>query len=143
MKYYDGPVDTPEKREAMCNEIRERYLGRTYYTRKKVILDEFAKSMSDKVLLEIGCGTSRTIAKILRPKDHGYKYIGLDISFYRLVVGKQLIPEGEFIQASATELPFQDEIADMALFFGAIHHLPRPIEALECCLLYTSPSPRD
>ena len=130
MRYYDAAVATEQDRELMVQAIQNRFTGRKFYTRKKIILDEFSKSMSGKLVLEIGCGTSRTIFRVLPPAQHGYRYVGLDISFYRLVVAKRLIPEGEFVQASALDLPFQDSVADLGLAFGAIHHLPRPIEAL-------------
>jgi len=130
MRYYDDAVDTSDKREAMCHAVKTRYMGRTFYPRQRVILRECAKSIQDKLVLEIGCGTSRTIARLLPPKHHGYRYIGVDISFYRLVVAKRLLPEADFVQGSALDLPFQEGIADMGLALGALHHLPRPIETL-------------
>ena len=132
MRYYDEAVDSQEERQERRRAIQAKYLRRTYYTRKKVIGSEFQKGIKKKLLLEIGCGTSRTIACLLPPREYDYRYIGLDISFYCLVVAKTLIPEGEFIQASALDFPFQGGIADMGLALGALHHLPRPIESLRC-----------
>ena len=130
MRYYDAAVDSEEKRRAMCREIRENYLGRTFYTRKRVITDALAEVIGDKTLLEIGCGTARTITRLLNPRRFPYRYVGLDISFYRLVVARTVMPEGDFVQASALELPFRPGFADVGLSLGAIHHLPRPMEAL-------------
>ena len=132
MRYYDAAVDSEEKRISACRAISENYLGRTFYTRKRVITDVLIEGIEGKILLEIGCGTARTIVHLLRPCRFHYQYLGLDISFYRLVVAKTLVPEGEFVQASALDLPFQRGIADIGLSLGAIHHLPRPMVALEC-----------
>lgn len=132
MRYYDEAVATPEKREAMRQAILGRDLGRTFYTREQVILAALRPQARGKRVLEVGCGTARTVARLFRPEEWGFDYMGVDISFQRLVVARDLLPAGLFVQASALELPFRDGIADVGLAFGALHHLPRPLEALEC-----------
>lgn len=132
MRYYDEAVATPEKREAMRQAILGRYLGRTFHTRERVILAALRPQARGKRVLEVGCGTARTVARLLRPEEWGFDYVGVDISFQRLAVARSLLPAGLFVQASALELPFRDGIADVGLAFGALHHLPRPLEALEC-----------
>ena len=64
------------------------------------------------------------------PDEHKYRYIGSDISFWRLVVAKSACPEGEFIQANAFNLPLASECGNVGISFGMLHHLPRPIEGL-------------
>ena len=43
MKYYDASVETEAQRNSMAQAIKNRYMGRTFYTRKKIILDEISK----------------------------------------------------------------------------------------------------
>jgi SAM-dependent methyltransferase len=48
----------------------------------------------------------------------------LDISLGRLLVARQLIPEGDYIQGSAVRLPVRAGAFPVIIAFGAIHHLP-------------------
>lgn len=130
MNYYDNKVDTPEKRAAMARNIAETYLPHIFLPRDKIILGPIRPGIAGQTLVEIGCGNARTIARLMPPAGHGYRYVGLDIAFWRAVVAKQACPEGEFIQASAFNLPLKSACADVGISFGMLHHLPRPIEGL-------------
>ena len=130
MRYYDDEVDTEEKRESMCDNIRDQDLPHIFIPREKHILGLVKPSIKAKLLVEIGCGNARTITRMMPPNQYDYQYIGTDISFYRLVVAKMACPQGEFVQASAFNLPFRDDIADVGISFGMLHHLPVPIEGV-------------
>jgi len=45
-------------------------------------------------------------------------------------VAKQACPEGEFVQASALNLPLASGMADVGISFGMLHHLPDALAAL-------------
>ena len=90
-------------------------------------------------VLEVGCGNARTLSKLLSPTNYGYEYFGIDVSFNRLLVAKEVIPEGEFIQCSALNLPFKECKFSVALALGALHHLESPLAGLkEICRVTTS-----
>ncbi|MFH2108111.1 MAG: class I SAM-dependent methyltransferase [Chrysiogenia bacterium] len=134
MGFYDRAVDDDKKREAMLREIREMPIWRNYIPRQKYIVNFIKPYCRKQTILEIGSGNSRTIANIFRPKDFGYRYVGSDISFKRLLVAKQAIPEGDFIQASAMNLPFVDNSFQAIISFGMLHHLPEPMTAISGCV---------
>jgi SAM-dependent methyltransferase len=67
---------------------------------------------------------------IYRPAEHEYNYVGTDISLQRLILAKQVIPEGEFVQCSALNLPFQTDTFDLVFSFGMLHHIPDQSAAL-------------
>lgn len=131
MRYYDKEVSTVEQRNKMLKAIREVPVWRIFLPRKKHIIDILAKEISNKYLLEIGSGNSRTVYWEFNPSKFHYNYIGSDISFKRLLVAKQAIPEGDFFQASALNLPFLDNSFYTVLSFGMLHHLPRPADAVK------------
>lgn len=134
MKYYDQDVDTEQKRAAMLDDIRNIPVWRNFIPREKFITSIIKPFCNGQTILEVGSGNSRTIANIFRPKVNGYHYIGSDISYKRLLVAKKAIPEGDFIQASAANLPFTDDAFKSILSFGMLHHLPRPIDAVSECI---------
>ncbi len=130
MNYYDADVDTIELRNKMLHSISEIPLWRIFLPRKKHIIDVIAQQCTNNYVLEIGCGNSRTIANMFNPVENNYSYIGTDISFKRLVVAKKAVPSGNFLQASALNLPFVKKSFAAAISFGMLHHLPRPVDAL-------------
>ncbi len=131
MSYYDKGVDTAEQREKMLNEIKSRPMWRLFIPRKNQITRFLEPDCQNNYLLEIGCGNARTISWILPPAQFNYNYIGIDISFKRLLVAKRNIPEGDFIQASALNLPFKNNSFHSIVSFGMLHHLPRPLECIQ------------
>lgn len=133
MGFYDRAVEDEKKREAMLEEINKKPIWRNYFPREKYLVRVIKDSCQDQTILEIGSGNSRTIANIFRPETHGYYYVGSDISFKRLLVAKKAIPEGDFIQASAMNLPFVDGSFHAVISFGMLHHLPRPMDCISVC----------
>lgn len=130
MKYYDAAVDTPELRAKMLNSIQRENLWRIFIPRKEEMINHFEKNCKGQWIFEIGCGNARTVARMFNPVKFNYNYIGTDISFKRLMVAKMAIPESDFIQASALNIPIKNNSFNGAISFGMLHHLPRPAEAV-------------
>lgn len=130
MKYYDAAVDTPELRDKMLNSIQRENLWRIFIPRKEEMINHFEKNCKGQWIFEIGCGNARTVARMFNPVKFNYNYIGTDISFKRLMVAKMAIPESDFIQASALNIPIKNNSFNGAISFGMLHHLPRPAEAV-------------
>lgn len=124
MRYYDSEVSTPEKRTKMVKHINTVPLWQIFIPRKKYLIDPIAEHCKNKSVLEVGCGNSRTISQLFPPNQNQYNYIGIDISWKRLLVAKTVIPEGSFIQASALNLPFKNKCFATIFGFGVYHHLP-------------------
>jgi ubiquinone/menaquinone biosynthesis C-methylase UbiE len=67
--------------------------------------------------LDIGCGegrVSRDLASL------GHRVIGVDPSPTMLAAAREADPEGEYIEADAAKLPFEDGVADLALAFMSL-----------------------
>lgn len=129
MRYYDRDVETPEKRAAFLETIRRDPLWNIYLERKSQLIDNIGVTPVRRVL-EIGGGNSRTVSWIYPPREHRYSYVGTDISLQRLVLAKQVLPDGDFVQCSALNLPFRSNAFDLAIAFGVLHHLPDPVRGL-------------
>ncbi len=130
MRYYDADVETPGKQEKMVQSIKKTPVHRILIPRKKHITDIIASTAQQHAVLEIGCGNASSVYRIFNPATYHYRYIGSDISFKRLLVAKKMLPEGEFVQASALNLPFIGACFTTVISFGMLHHLPRPVDAV-------------
>lgn len=129
MKYYDEAVESDELRKKMLQSIQSENLWRIFIPRKEKMIKFLEKDSKGKWIFEIGCGNARTVVRMFNPSEHGYNYIGTDISFKRLMVAKSASPASDFVQASALNIPLKDNFFDAAISFGMLHHLPRPTEA--------------
>lgn len=125
MEYYDREVATEEARTAFKHNIKTQPLWHIFIERSRYLLSHAPLERRAKVL-EVGCGNARTVAWNAPPEKCGYNYIGTDISLKRLFLAKELLPESDFVQASAFTLPFRDNTFDVAIAFGVLHHLPEP-----------------
>ncbi len=134
MRYYDKEVNTPEQRDYMLHEIKNTPIWRIFIPRTNHIIKHLELVCHNQNVLEIGCGNSRTVSWAFHPEKFHYNYVGTDISFKRLLVAKKSIPSGDFIQASALNLPFIPESFYGLISFGMLHHLPRPIDAIRHCV---------
>jgi ubiquinone/menaquinone biosynthesis C-methylase UbiE len=123
MEYYDADVATTEKRAEFLETIKAKPLWHIFIERKRHLMDRVTLGQGSRVL-EIGCGNARTMAKIAPPSEKGFEYTGIDIAWKRLVLAKQVMPEGDFLQASALNLPFAENAFDVSVAFGSLHHLP-------------------
>lgn len=129
MRYYDREVRTPSLRSEMLADIRQTPLWRIFLPRGDII-QRISGEVRNQHVLEVGCGNARTIAWMMPPSELGCRYTGIDISLQRLFVAREAAPGGEFIQASALNPPFASESFKAIIAFGALHHLPDPLDAV-------------
>lgn len=123
MAYYDADVATPELRAAFLKQIETVPLWHIYLERGKHLVDK-ANFNKDSSVLEVGCGNSRSMAWLARPRDIGLEYVGIDISWKRMILARAVLPEGDLVQASALRLPFADGAFTHTVAFSSLHHLP-------------------
>lgn len=71
-------------------------------------------------LLDVGCGTGALAARLV---GLGYRVAGLDPSQGMLDVMKERAPEVEAVNASATEMPFEEGAFDLSLSVATMHHI--------------------
>lgn len=83
------------------------------------LFGKFLKT-GDKVL-DLGCGNGRFYESFLK---NGAFYTGVDNSQKLLDIAKKNYSEGEFILASALNLPFSDESFDAVYGIAILHHIP-------------------
>jgi SAM-dependent methyltransferase len=92
------------------------------------------------VVLEMGAGTSRTIAGLWPPARSRVRYVATDISLKALQGGRQLLgPATASVQCDANAWPFGEGVADLVLLFGVLHHLSDWRAALERAALAVRP----
>jgi ubiquinone/menaquinone biosynthesis C-methylase UbiE len=88
-----------------------------------------------RLTLDIGCGEGRLTRDLT---SLGHRVVGVDRSPTMLAAAREADPEGEYIEADAAKLPFDDEAADLALAFmslmdmqdmrGAVTEIARVLE---------------
>lgn len=87
--------------------------------RLKGLLDSFG-DVRGKTILEIGCGKGRFLGAL---SAMGARCIGLDVSL-ELLTKAVKTNAGEYLQASATSLPFNDDSVDYIFCVEVIEHIP-------------------
>jgi len=134
MNYFDKDVESESMRAQFLEKIQRTPIWDLILSRKKAITDRISIADVQKPLvLEVGCGNSRTVSWIFSPVRRGYRYVGSDISLKRLFLAKKVIPPGDFVQCSVLNLPFREETFHAVLGFGVFHHLENPMAAIEHC----------
>jgi ubiquinone/menaquinone biosynthesis C-methylase UbiE len=73
-------------------------------------------------VLDLGCGAGRTTKQLA---EAGFDVVGLDVSRGMVEAGSELAAGPEYVHASATHIPFENESFDNVLFaFNGIDYLP-------------------
>ena len=76
------------------------------------------------LVVEMGAGTSRTVAGLLPPQAAGLRYVATDVSPPALRRGRGILGEGvASVQCDAVTWPVRDGVADLVLVLGVLHHL--------------------
>jgi ubiquinone/menaquinone biosynthesis C-methylase UbiE len=91
-------------------------------------LAKVAKSDSIKIL-DVGCGDGVALYLISQKLPQARLY-GIDPEALALKIAKEKIPQGEFLQGKADELPFEDNFFDMVISSDVIEHVNNPDDML-------------
>lgn len=78
-----------------------------------------------KSVVDIGCGNGR-IGRLIAPHCDSYAGVDLSEAVYSFPDYTQRPAHFSLTQASATDLPFIDSLADVTLCWGVLHHVDRP-----------------
>lgn len=88
-----------------------------------------------RLTLDLGCGEGR-VTRDLRALGH--RVIGVDVAPSMVGAAREADPEGEYVEADVAHLPFEDEVADLAVAFmtlmdmdnmpGAVAEIARVLE---------------
>ena len=130
MAYYDKETSTPEGRARVELDYRTKPVWGVFLPRFKYLVEPMRCELGGRWLLEVGCGGARTMSWSTTGEGFSGRYVGVDVSWSRLLVAKALMPGGVFIQASAQNLPFRGETFGGVLGFGVYHHLPDPLAGI-------------
>ena len=80
--------------------------------------------------LDVGCGTGRGIAELLRRRPEA-RVMGVEpVAELRAVGVSKGIPTALLIEGDATQLSFEDNSFDCVCAFGILHHIRQPRVAL-------------
>ncbi len=84
--------------------------------------------LDGKLVLDAGCGTGR-FAEIVH--QHGGEYVGMDYSFAIDAAYSNVghLPGVHFVQADIFQPPFADDVFDLVMSLGVLHHTPAPRRA--------------
>ncbi len=85
----------------------------------------------DRTVLEIGCGTGRSLEQLLK-HDLGLHLTGIDPSPYMLdIAGERLGDKADLHRAFAEDLPFEDNTFHYSFFFTSLEYTDKPAKAIE------------
>ena len=83
----------------------------------------------NKTVIDVGCGNGR-IGRIIGPLSA--KYFGCDLSESVYAFPSYLEASNiSLIRASGTNLPFYDEVSDISVCWGVLHHMDDPFAGLK------------
>ncbi|HEY7021869.1 MAG TPA: class I SAM-dependent methyltransferase [Ktedonobacterales bacterium] len=85
-----------------------------------------AQDLPGKVIVDIGCSNGLVAHYLVaqNPKT----YVGIDPSAAAIQQAQASVAGAEFYQASAEQIPAQDDTADIVLMFDVIEHVPAGTE---------------
>jgi ubiquinone/menaquinone biosynthesis C-methylase UbiE len=90
----------------------------------RALLDKHCARNTDRIILDAGCGTGGNLLWLRRYAGEGEIY-GIDLSAQALQFCRQRGPE-LVVQASVTDLPFDDSSFDLVTSFDVLVQLPTP-----------------
>jgi len=108
------PTDPLSRHAGLRGRSRERHLLR--HVRHRL--------PPDPLVVEMGAGSSRTVAGLWPPAEHGLRYVATDMSLPALRAGRGIVGPGcAFVQCDAVEWPIREASADLVMILGVLHHL--------------------
>jgi SAM-dependent methyltransferase len=73
-----------------------------------------------RLTLDVGCGEGR-VTRDLRALEH--RAVGVDAAPSMVAAAREADPDGEYVEASAAELPFDDGSADLVVAFMSLQDM--------------------
>jgi ubiquinone/menaquinone biosynthesis C-methylase UbiE len=70
-----------------------------------------------RLTIDVGCGEGRVTRDL---RAIGHRVVGVDSAPSMVAAAREADPEGDYIEADAVELPFEDESADLVVSFMAL-----------------------
>lgn len=70
-----------------------------------------------KLTIDIGCGEGRLTRDLA---ELGHRVVGVDVSPSMVAAAREADPEGQYVEADAARLPFDDGVADLAIAFMSL-----------------------
>lgn len=101
---------------------RIRFLFSSAYAAK---LARFTGKLASARLLEVGCGSARTLHYLDREYHNGSQCFALDLSPQAIQVVRKVSPEFRAWVASAFNLPISSSALDVSFSIGLIEHFSR------------------
>ncbi len=93
-------------------------------------LQYLATSIRASHILDLGCGTGRSLHRLNNIPQSSPIYYGLDFSGGMLSQAQQLNPNYRLVQASAPYPPFSPASFDLVFSVHAFHHFPHKTEVV-------------
>jgi ubiquinone/menaquinone biosynthesis C-methylase UbiE len=91
------------------------------------ILRFFGQPAADSHLLDVGSGQGKFVPELVKK---GFNVIGVEPSSVLIESAKVSYPNTQFVQASATDLPFQDGVFDFVMCVETLEHIPNTEKAV-------------
>ena len=93
--------------------------------------------LDGKTVVDVGCGNGR-IGRLVAP--FAREYIGLDLSDSVYAFPDYLETTNiTLVQASGTNLPLKENIGDVTICWGVLHHMDKPMQGLDELIRVTKP----
>ena len=135
----DAPVDTARQRigdDVVAGNTYDKY--HTGNPLARYLMNGFMRNFNELLhlnegerVLEVGCGEGFLMRHMAR-RYPGITMAGFDLSFGIVHMARhQVCPDISFLQASAYELPWEDESWDVVVACEVLEHLERPGQALK------------
>lgn len=70
-----------------------------------------------RLTLDVGCGEGRVTRDL---RELGHRVVGVDQSASMIAAAREADPDGEYVEADATAMPFEDGAADLAIAFMSL-----------------------
>jgi SAM-dependent methyltransferase/uncharacterized protein YbaR (Trm112 family) len=107
------------------SKIKKNWNDRIW--QRKTLINKLPLGLFDTKIniLDIGCGEGQNFRELFRKKISNESiYVATDISFNALILNRQKnnFVNSLYILCSADYLPFEDNIFDVILLFGILHH---------------------
>ncbi|MEE2931269.1 MAG: methyltransferase domain-containing protein [Bacteroidota bacterium] len=110
-----------------------------YFSKEEIIanmnleLKNYIQKLENSLICDIGCGCGRNL---LYASKYAERCIGVDISNKSLEFAKQFINSNniDFIEGDNLSIPIDDNLADLVISDGVVHHTGDTVRAFNECI---------